>query len=152
MYGTYAATPTTIREISVRYSGPRRKVSIREPRDVWKFFLSVVGEGSAKEHFLALYLNGRHEPCGYSTVSIGTATAALVHPREVFQPAVAQGACAMVIGHCHPSGDPEPSPEDREITRRLKKAGEVLGIPILDHVVFTDDAFVSLKERGLLSE
>jgi DNA repair protein RadC len=81
------------------------------------------------------------------SVSIGPATASLVHPREVFQPAIGLGACALVIGHNHPSGDVRPSPEDRELTRRLAEAGRILGIALPDHVAFSrDGAFRSIRE------
>lgn len=143
-------THSYIREVSVRYSGPHRKVSVRTPEDVCKFFRSLVGRGAPKEHFLALYLDGRHQACGHSIVSIGTATSSLVHPREVFQPGLVRGATCLMLGHNHPSGNPEPSPEDRDVTERLKKAGEILGIAVLDHIVFSDTEFVSFRERGLL--
>ncbi len=96
---------------------------------------------------MALYLDGRHRPIADRIVSIGTATASLVHPREVFQPAVALGACGLIVAHNHPSQDPTPSAEDRDVTRRLAEAGQLLGIPLLDHVVWTrNGAFVSLRE------
>ena len=96
---------------------------------------------------MALYLDGRHRPIAHQVVSIGTASASLVHPREVFQPAILVGACAVIVAHNHPSGDPTPSAEDREITRRLAQAGALLGVSLLDSVVFTrTGAFVALRE------
>ena len=82
-------------------------------------------------------------------VSIGTATASLVHPREVFQPAIGLGACALLIGHNHPSGDVTPSPEDLEVTRRLADAGRILGVTVLDHIVWSRcGAFHSIREAS----
>ena len=84
------------------------------------------------------------------TVSIGTLSASLVHPREVFSPAIAHAAAAIVAVHNHPSGYPTPSSEDRDVTRRLQRAGELLGIPLADHVVVSAAGFFSFREHGLL--
>ena len=114
------SAPTMIREAVVRYRGSRRRVAeaIRGPADAARFVRGVIAN-DAREHFLALMLDGRHRPIAYQVVSIGTATASLVHPREVFQAAVGLGACGVIVAHNHPSGDPSPSREDREITQRL---------------------------------
>jgi DNA repair protein RadC len=137
-----------IREAVVSYRGPRRKLpeSVRNPIDVARFVRRIVGN-EAREHFLVLMLDGRHKPIAYQVVSIGTATASLVHPREVFQAAVGAGAVAVIVAHNHPSGDPSPSREDREVTERLVRAGELLGIRLLDSVVITDSGYVSLREE-----
>lgn len=103
-----------------------------------------------KEHFVAFYLNACHQVLHRETVSVGTLTASLVHPREVFAPAVERGAAAVLVAHNHPSGNPEPSPEDREATRRLSQAGRILGIPVVDHLIVGRGRYVSLRERGLL--
>jgi DNA repair protein RadC len=81
-------------------------------------------------------------------VSTGTLTSSLVHPREVFQPALVQGAASLVVAHNHPSGDPEPSTDDRATTRRLERVGRLVGVPLLDHVVLGAGCFVSFRERG----
>ena len=83
-------------------------------------------------------------------ISIGSLNASIVHPREVFQPAVALSAASVLLCHNHPSGDPTPSEEDLAITRRLVEAGRILGIDVLDHVVVARDAYTSFKERKLL--
>lgn len=127
---------TFVREVSVRYVGPARKASpIRRPEDAVALARKLLHD-DAREHFLAIYLDGRHRPIAHSVVSIGTATASLVHPREVFQPALLVGAVSLAILHNHPSGDVSPSPEDRAITERLAKAGTLLGIRLLDSIVF----------------
>ncbi len=127
-----------IREVAIRYVGARRRVSekISSPAQAAAYFRRRIHD-DAREHFVALYLDGRHRAIADAIVSIGTATASLVHPREVFQPAIAVGACALLIGHNHPSGDPTPSPEDLEVTRRLAEAGRILGVTLLDHVVWS---------------
>ena len=83
-------------------------------------------------------------------ISEGILTASLVHPREVFAPAIREAASALLLVHNHPSGDPEPSPEDLEITRRLVAAGELVGIRVVDHVVIGEGCYVSFLERGLI--
>lgn len=138
-----------IREVAVRYVGRSARIatSIRRPLEVVEFLRRVVRD-DAREHFVALYLDGRHRPIAHQVVSIGTASAALVHPREVFQPAILVGACAVIVAHNHPSGDPTPSREDREITQQLAQAGAILGVSLLDSVVFTRKGeFVALRER-----
>lgn len=103
-----------------------------------------------KEHFLVLCLNARRQLLRIETVSVGTLSASLVHPREVFAPAISNGAAAVVAVHNHPSGDPSPSAEDREATRRLQRAGELLGIPLADHVIVAESSFFSFRESGIL--
>ncbi len=103
-----------------------------------------------KERFLSVLVDARHRVIREDVVSEGTLTASLVHPREVFAPAIREAAGAILLVHNHPSGDPEPSIEDTEITRRLVAVGEIIGIRILDHVVIGDGAYVSLHDRGVL--
>jgi DNA repair protein RadC len=109
----------------------------------------LVGElrGLAQETFHVLLLDGKHRLRRRQRVSVGTLTSSLVHPREVFAPAVREGAAAVIVAHNHPSGDPEPSAEDLAVTRRLIEAGRVLGVPLVDHVVLGDGGFVSIRDR-----
>jgi DNA repair protein RadC len=104
---------------------------------------------AAHERFVAVLLDGRHRVLRDVLVSQGTLTASLVHPREVFRPALREAAAALILVHNHPSGDPSPSREDAEITRRLARAGRLLGIDVLDHVIVAEQGFASLRERGL---
>ncbi len=92
-------------------------------------------------------LNTKNNITGINVVSIGSLNSSLVHPREVFKAAILGNAAAIILAHNHPSGDPSPSPEDLEITRRLVEAGKILGIEVLDHVII-GDRWESLKERG----
>ncbi len=120
--------------------------SMRSPRRVHEL-VAVELRGLERERFLVLLLDGKHRLKRREVVSEGTLTTSLVHPREVFRPAVRESAAAVVVVHNHPSGDPEPSLEDVEVTRRLIEAGRLLGIPLLDHVVVGDGRFASLRER-----
>ena len=110
---------------------------------------AYIGE-TPKEHFVVLFMDARNRIIGINTASVGTLNASLCHPREVFQAAILASAAGIVVSHNHPSGDPTPSPEDREVTRRLVRAGEILGIPLLDHVIVTADSFYSFRTQGLL--
>jgi len=102
-----------------------------------------------REHFVCLHLDVKNRLISRETVSIGHLSAALCHPRECFKAAMLANAASVAFGHNHPSGDPEPSREDLELTRRVFKAGELLGIPVLDHVVVAGNRFVSIAERGM---
>jgi DNA repair protein RadC len=104
------------------------------------------------ETFRLLLLDAKHALIRETTISEGTLTASLVHPREVFSVAVRESAAAVICLHNHPSGDPTPSAEDRALTRRLQEAGDVLGIPVLDHVVIGDGRYVSFADRGWMEE
>src|SRR5262249_32765455 len=93
-------------------------------------------------------LNAKHRPIGLNTVSVGSLTASIVHGREVFKPAIAGNAAAVILAHNHPSGDPSPSTEDVELTKRLRDAGELLGIRVLDHVIVGDGKHYSFVDAG----
>jgi len=103
-----------------------------------------------REHFVALYLNARNALISRETISIGSINASLVHPREVFHPAIRDLAANLIVAHNHPSGDTTPSREDVDLTRRLVKAGELMGVEVLDHLVVAERGFTSLKTRGLM--
>jgi len=120
----------------VRYRGAPLKATatIQAPAAAVRFARKLLKD-DAREHFIALDLDSRHRAIAYSIVSIGTANQSLVHPLEVFQPAIQAGAGAVIVLHNHPSGDPTPSPEDHAVTRRLADTGELLGIRVLDHIV-----------------
>ncbi|MBI5596691.1 MAG: DNA repair protein RadC [Elusimicrobia bacterium] len=137
-------------ELARRWAGA--SPSSPEPIDSPRRALRELGELAPlkKEHFVALYLDATHRPLHRETVSVGTLTASLVHPREVFAPALERPAAALIVAHNHPSGDPEPSREDRETTRRLCEAGRILGLPVLDHLIVAARGYFSFRERGLM--
>lgn len=105
-------------------------------------------DGPDREYMVALLLDTKNQVIGINTVSIGTLDSALVHPREVFKPAILLSAAGIILCHNHPSGDPTPSNEDKRLTERMVQAGNIIGIEVLDHIVIGDGRFVSLKERG----
>ena len=97
-----------------------------------------------------LLLNTKNHVLAMPVISVGTLSASIVHPREVFQAAISHAAASMILVHNHPSGDPTPSPEDIAVTRRMAEAGKVMDIPVLDHIILGDDKFISLKEKGMI--
>ncbi len=103
-----------------------------------------------KEHFLALLLDARNRLIKSVEVSVGSLDASIVHPREVFKEAVSASAASVIFAHNHPSGDPQPSEDDIKLTRRLVEAGEIMGIEVLDHVIFGDRDHLSMKSKGLI--
>ncbi len=124
----------------------RRKIS--EPADVMP--LVTHWADRPQEHFLVLSLNGAHEVLRLRVISQGILDRTIVHPREVFVDPLSDRAAAIVCAHNHPSGNTDPSSEDRELTRRLKESGELLGIPLLDHVIFTQSGYYSFLEKGII--
>jgi DNA repair protein RadC len=106
-----------------------------------------------REYFVVILLNQRNRVLGVSTISIGSLTASIVHPREVFKGAILSNAASIICGHNHPSGDCQPSREDRALTQRLVEAGKLLGIAVIDHVIIGGggtSAFFSFADEGLL--
>jgi len=103
-----------------------------------------------KEQFRGLYLNSRNKLIHDEVISIGTLTANLIHPREVFQPAIEYLAAAIILSHNHPSGDPEPSGDDIKITKQLIEVSKIMNIEILDHIIIGKDKYISLKDRKLI--
>lgn len=138
---------TYIREVNVNYrTTTNERISIKAPSQVADFVRSVMTDNS-REHCVALYLDASNQIASYSLISIGGANSAPIAPREVFQRAVLVGALSIVLSHNHPSGGLEPSVQDREVTERMKEAGRIMGIQILDHVIVTDQGFRSLNEE-----
>ena len=130
-------------------AGERQKPMVKSPEDVVNIVKSQL-KGKKKEHFLVLCLDTRNRVINFRLVSIGSLDTSIVHPREVFKEAVSSSAASVIFVHNHPSGDPEPSKEDVELTKRLVKAGEMMGIDVLDHIIVCDRSHLSLKAKGLL--
>jgi len=103
-----------------------------------------------REHFRVVCLSTKNHVLGISAISIGSLNSSMVHPRECFKEAIRRNSNAIILLHNHPSGDPTPSREDIEVTRRLAEGGQILGIEVLDHVIIGDNRYISLKERGIL--
>ncbi|MFE4714490.1 MULTISPECIES: DNA repair protein RadC [Paenibacillus] len=122
-------------------------VIIRSPQDAAEILTEQL-RYLQKEHFVCLFLNTKNHVIAQETLSMGSLNASIVHPREVFRAAIKCSSASIICAHNHPSGDPTPSPEDIALTGRLLRAGEIVGIDVLDHLIIGDKGFISLKEKG----
>jgi len=136
-------------ELGRRLLQNKQSALILSPQDVWKELKDI--RDNKKEHFVIFYLDARNQEIKREIISIGSLDANLVHPREVFEPAIRNLTAQIILSHNHPSGDPEPSEDDLAITKRLTEAGKILGIEIIDHVVVTKDKFLSMKQKEILN-
>lgn len=137
--------------ISERYAKEKipKKISLTSPKAVADYFRKKLGR-EKKEHFSILLLDSRNNLIKISDISVGTLNASLVHPREIFSEALKQNAASIILVHNHPSGDPEPSEDDLEITKRIVEAGKIMGIDVLDHVIISKTKVFSFKEKKLI--
>ena len=138
-------------EIARRIGGQKWETGqpLRSSEDVYHHFRENLGR-EMRELFYVVLLNNKNRKIREVKISEGSLTASLVHPREVFNPVIRESAAAVIFVHNHPSGDPAPSPEDVDITRRLKEVGDVMGVRVLDHVVIGHDRFFSFNDKGML--
>lgn len=135
-----------VKEASLYYANR----TIRNPRDGADLCREFLGDVD-REHFVVLCLNVKNQPTHINIAHIGSLNASVVHPREVFKPAILANAASIMVFHNHPSGNPEPSPEDIEVTHRLHHVGEYVGIQVIDHIIIGEgNRYTSLRERGLL--
>lgn len=134
-----------VKESSFLYEN--RKVT--SPSDAIELFRRFLSE-SDREQFIVCCMDIKNQSTSIKVVSIGTLNSSLVHPREVFKAAILANSASIIVVHNHPSGDPTPSKEDINITVRLKEAGKIIGVDIIDHIIIGDDTYVSLKEKGVL--
>ena len=121
--------------------------ALRTSREVYEAFKSHF-EDRPHEEFLVVPLDAKHRVLGFSVVSVGSLTATIVHPAMVYRVAILANAASVICMHGHPSGEPSPSQEDVEITRRLREAGDILGVRLLDHIVFGDEQYFSFVDSG----
>jgi len=135
-------------ELGRRLLQNKQSALLLSPKDVWDELKDL--RDHKKEHFVIFFLDARNQEIKREIVSVGSLNANLVHPREVFEPAVRHLAAQVIIAHNHPAGDLEPSEHDIEITKRLKESGEVLGIELVDHIIVTKNGYTSFKEKQLL--
>jgi DNA repair protein RadC len=133
----------------VESSHEEKRVVGRSPEDVARMMIPRLRDAS-KELFLVLLLDSKNGIRGEVELTRGTLNASLVHPREVYKAAIDRLAASIIVVHNHPSGNPEPSHEDLEITRQLSEAGKIIGIPIHDHIIVAGDTYTSLAERGVV--
>ncbi|MDG4655366.1 DNA repair protein RadC [Ectobacillus antri] len=127
----------------------KQRYSIRNPEDCAKYMMEEM-RFLQQEHFVCLYLNTKNQIIHRQTVFIGSLNASIVHPREVFREALRRSAASLICLHNHPSGDPSPSREDIEVTKRLTECGKIMGVELLDHIIIGEHKFVSLKEKGYI--
>lgn len=135
-------------ELGRRFYAIRDK-RIAAPKDIYPLISHFADR--KQEHFLCISLNGAHEVISARRITSGLVNKTVVHPREIFADPIMDRACAIVVAHNHPSGNVDPSKEDIDITKRLREAGDVLGIPLLDHLVFCSNAYYSFVEHGLIA-
>ena len=131
-----------------RRKGEKRKKAITCPADIYSEIRHYTDD--EQEHLIVMALNGAHEIIFTKRVSTGLVNRTIVHPRETFADALKERASAIVIAHNHPSGNLEPSDDDKDVTIRIQKAGEILGIRLLDHLIISDDGYFSFLEHGLM--
>lgn len=124
-----------------------KKLRINSAKDIAKMFMPELSS-LKKEHFIGIYLDSRKNIVKEEIISIGSLDSSVVHPREIFRPAIEESAAALILVHNHPSGDPEPSEEDIEVTKQLSAAGELLGIELLDHVIIGQKTYFSFREKN----
>jgi len=127
----------------------RDSIKIANPNDIYAKFLHKYSN-KMQEHFIVLQLDGANQVRKCEIVTKGLLNSSQIHPRECFADAIKNRSASIIIAHNHPSGNPTPSPEDINITKKLKSAGEILGIPVLDHIIFTKTGYTSFLEKGLL--
>ncbi|MDR3270088.1 MAG: DNA repair protein RadC [Peptococcaceae bacterium] len=127
---------------------PQARPVIRTPQDAAGLVMEEM-RYLDREHFRVMTLNVKNHVLGISPISIGSLNESLVHPRECFKEAIRRNAHAIILLHNHPSGDPAPSQEDRNVTRRLMEGGKLLGIQVIDHIIIGDNRYISLKAEGL---
>jgi DNA repair protein RadC len=135
-------------ELGKRFLKDKQTRLFMKPSQVWEALKDI--RESKKEHFVIFYLDTKNQEITQEIISIGTLNASLVHPREVFEPAVRNLAAQIIVAHNHPSGDYTPSDEDISITQKLVESGKILGIEVIDHVIVTKNDFFSFREKELL--
>jgi len=135
-------------ELGRRFLQDKKSELYLTPNDVWQELKDI--RAHKKEHFVIFFLDSRNQEIHREIISIGTLNANLVHPREVFEPAIRFLASHVIVAHNHPSGNPSPSQEDQDVTKRLVVAGKILGIELVDHVIVAHSGYASLKEKGYL--
>ena len=137
-----------VREGRTPYNRPLLKNKITSSQDVYDLLLEY--HDKEQEHFILITLDGASRVIQERVISLGTINQTLVHPREVFRNAICDNAAGIIVAHNHPSGQLEASLEDREVTKRLKEVGTLIGIELLDHVIFTVGGHISLRDEGML--
>lgn len=134
-----------VKESSLLY----KERSVRSPEDGYQLMKLFLADKD-REHFIVASLDTKNQPVSINVCHIGSLNASLVHPREVMKSAILSNAASIIVGHNHPSGLPEPSREDIDVTKRLVEAGKIIGIDVIDHIIVGDETYISLKEKGYI--
>ena len=127
----------------------KRSLMIRTPADVFTNYQSLFKD-QVRERFIVFWLNSANKVLGFEVITEGLLNSSLTHPREVFRGAIVSTCASIILAHNHPSGNPEPSQEDITITKQIVDSGKIIGIPVHDHIIFANNNFTSLAERGLV--
>lgn len=123
--------------------------SVRSPEDGYQLIKLFLADKD-REYFIVASLDTKNQPVSINICHIGSLNASIVHPREVMKSAILSNAASIIVGHNHPSGQPEPSKEDIDVTKRLVEAGKIIGIDVIDHIIVGDETYTSLKEKGYI--
>jgi DNA repair protein RadC len=134
-----------VKEKSILY----KERSVRSPEDGYRLLKQFIGDMD-REVLLLVCLDTKNQPTAINICHIGSLNSSIVHPREIMKTAILSNAASIIIAHNHPSGNAAPSNEDIEVTKRMKEAGKIIGIDLLDHIIVGDEAFISLKEKGYI--
>ncbi|RHJ09026.1 DNA repair protein RadC [Bacillus sonorensis] len=134
-----------VKESSLLY----KERAIRSPEDGYRLMKQLLGDLD-REAFIVISLDTKNQPTSINICHIGSLNASIVHPREVMKSVILSNGASFMVGHNHPSGNPAPSREDIEVTKRLVETGKILGIDLLDHIIVGDETFISLKEKGYI--
>jgi len=137
------------RRLNEEKNAHKSRETVKSPQDVVRIIGSSLKD-EKREHFLIITLDTRNHLIETHTISIGSLDSSIVHPREVFHPAIMDHAASVILIHNHPSGNPEPSEEDTKLTKQLLNSGQTLGIEILDHIIVGDNSYFSMKDRNLI--
>lgn len=134
-----------VKESSLLY----KERSVKSPRDSYNLLKHFLVDKD-REHFIVAALDIKNQPVSVQVCHVGSLSACIVHPREVMKSAILSNAASIIVGHNHPSGNTAPSEEDHKVTKRLKEAGEIIGIELLDHIIVGTDSYLSFNEKGYL--
>jgi DNA repair protein RadC len=137
------------KRIEESYLDTKEAKPIKTPEDAFRLVKNRLKD-KKREHFLTILLNTRNQCIGIREISMGSLNASIVHPREVFKEAISASAASCIFVHNHPSGDTTPSDDDIELTKRMIKAGEIMGIEVLDHVIVSEKGYLSMKDKGII--
>ncbi len=140
-----------IKEMEISYKNFPDLETVPTPMKAWEFVTNLIGK-KTEEYFIALYLDNKNQIHGYCTISKGTISETIVHPREIYKGAILSNSSSVIIAHNHPSGKLKPSRQDITVTKRIKEVGELLDIPLLDHIIVNNSNYFSFIEEGFMDE